>query len=117
MKCLYKYPQAEFPYGRWSRRIAAAHAQDPEFELLDTGVFAENRYFDVFVEYAKASPDDILIRITVCNRGPEAATLHVLPTVWFRNRWSWGYHTERALPAPGRAMARCELDEPYYGRR
>ena len=62
---------------------------EPEFELLDTGVFDDNRYFDVFVEYAKAAPDDMLIRITVANRGPEAATLHLLPTLWFRNTWSW----------------------------
>ena len=72
-----------------ARRTRAAAATSREFELLDTGVFDDDRYFDVFVEYAKASPDDILIRITVENRGPEAAPLHVLPTLWFRNRWSW----------------------------
>ena len=74
----------------WSRKTAAAVRNDPEFELLDTGVFDDNRYFDVFAEYAKAGPDDILIRITVANRGPEAATLHLLPTLWFRNTWIWG---------------------------
>ncbi len=116
MKCLYKYPQAAFPYQALIDENRRRTRQDPEFELLDTGVFAENRYFDVFVEYAKARPDDILIRITVCNRGPETAPLHVLPTVWFRNRWSWGYHMERPLlrqTAPGS----IELDEPYYGKR
>ena len=74
----------------WSRRTATAAARNPEYELLDTGVFDQDRYFDVFVEYAKASPEDMLIQITVHNRGPEAATLHLLPTLWFRNDWSWG---------------------------
>ncbi len=73
-------------------------ARDPEFELLDTGVFDGNRYFDVFAEYAKASPDDILIRLTVANRGPEPATLHLLPTLWFRNTWSWGRTGEGYWP-------------------
>ena len=73
----------------WSRRAVAGAASEFEYELIDTGVFDEDRYFDVFVEYAKASPDDILIQISVHNRGPEAAELHVLPTLWFRNQWSW----------------------------
>ena len=91
MKYLYKYPQAAFPYEQLVRgEPPTRHAASREFELMDTGVFDDNRYFDVFVEYAKASPDDILIRITVANRGPEAADLHLLPTVWFRNTWSWG---------------------------
>jgi hypothetical protein len=115
MKCLYKYPQAEFPYARLVDENRRRTRADPEYELLDTGVFAEGRYFDVFVEYAKATPDDILIRVEICNRGPEAAMLHVLPTVWFRNRWSWGYTEER--PALRRGAGRIELDEPYYGRR
>ena len=89
-KALYKYPQAEFPY-RWlveeNRRRGK---NDREFELADTGVFEEKRYFDVAVEYAKAGPDDILIRITAANRGPDAANLHLLPTLWFRNTWAWG---------------------------
>ena len=72
----------------------------PEFELADTGVFNENRYFDVLVEYAKQSTDDIFIRITVANRGPEAATLHLLPTLWFRNTWSWGCKHEGCWPKP-----------------
>ncbi|MCA9084776.1 MAG: glucosidase [Planctomycetaceae bacterium] len=90
MKALYKYPQCEFPYDRLAQegRIRGQHL--PEFELPDTGIFDENRYFDVFAEYAKASPNNILIQITVHNRGPKAATLHVLPTLWFRNTWSWG---------------------------
>ena len=81
-----------------SRRTAGAGGTSREFELADTGVFDDDRYFDVFAEYAKASPDDMLIRITVANRGPEAAPLHVLPTLWFRNTWSWG-RTRRGLRA------------------
>jgi len=90
MKCLYKYPQDEFPYKQLLDVNRARGRQDPEYELLDTGVFDHDRYFDVFSEYAKADSDDILIRITVTNRGPEAATLHLLPTLWFRNIWDWG---------------------------
>ena len=89
MKYLYKYPQAEFPYDDLVRTNRQRTFDDFEYELLDTGVFDEDRYFDVFVEYAKESPEDILIQITVYNRGPEAAKLHVLPTLWFRNTWSW----------------------------
>ncbi|WP_243312948.1 MGH1-like glycoside hydrolase domain-containing protein [Fundidesulfovibrio agrisoli] len=89
MKYLYKYPQQAFPYEDLVRTNAGRTRLEPEYELLDTGVFNEDRYFDVFVEYAKASPQDILIRVTVCNRGPEAAVLDVLPTLWFRNTWSW----------------------------
>src|SRR6516162_4877596 len=89
-KALYKYPQAEFPYARLVAENRNRGPQDPEFELLDTGIFDEDRYFDVFVEYAKGGPNDTLIRITAFNRGPEPATLHVLPTLWFRNVWSWG---------------------------
>ena len=89
MKYLYKYPQAAYPYSDLVETNRRRTRADLEYELLDTGVFDDNRYFDVFVEYAKAGPEDILIRITVENRGPEAATLHVLPTLWFRNTWSW----------------------------
>ncbi|QLA16829.1 MGH1-like glycoside hydrolase domain-containing protein [Desulfolutivibrio sulfoxidireducens] len=89
LKYLYKYPQAAYPYDDLVRTNAARSRNEPEYELLDTGVFAGDRYFDVFVEYAKAGPDDVLIRITVCNRGPEAARLRLLPTLWFRNTWSW----------------------------
>jgi len=98
MKALYKYPQAEFPYERLN-----AEGRRPktsfEFELMDTGVFEGGRYFDVFAEYAKGSHDDVLIRVTVVNRGPDAAALTVLPTLWFRNTWSWGRPEERPLMA------------------
>ena len=90
MKGLYKYPQAAFPYDKLVETNKSRNKAEPEFELLDTGVFDENRYFDVQAEYAKNSPNDVLIRITVSNRGPERAVLHVLPTLWFRNIWSWG---------------------------
>jgi hypothetical protein len=89
MKYLYKYPQREFPYSDLVDNSRGRSRTEFEYELLDTGVFDENRYFDVFVEYAKESPDDILIQITVHNRGPETADIHVLPTLWFRNTWSW----------------------------
>src|SRR5580693_4716765 len=90
MKYLYKYPQAEFPYAILVEENRRRDKSQPEFELLDTGVFDQDRYFDVFVEYAKADIDDMLIKITVTNRAPEAANLRVLPTIWFRNMWSWG---------------------------
>ena len=90
MKYLYKYPQRPFPYRDLVDTNRSRSREDFEYELLDTGVFHENRYFDVFVEYAKAAPEDILIRITVHNRGPEASRLHLLPTLWFRNTWAWG---------------------------
>jgi len=89
MKYLYKYPQREFPYPDLIETNRRRSREDLEYELLDTGVFDDDRYFDVFVEYAKAAPEDLLIRITACNRGPEAADLHLLPTLWFRNTWSW----------------------------
>src|SRR5246127_4165631 len=105
MKYLYKYPQAEFPYAKLVEENRQRDRGQPEFELLDTGVFDEDRYFDVFVEYAKADVDDILIKITVTNRGPEPANLRVLPTIWFRNTWSWGNRARRprlrqARPSP-----------------
>jgi hypothetical protein len=89
MKYLYKYPQAAYPYSRLVETNRNRSRDDPEYELMDTGVFDQNRYFDVFVEYAKETTEEILIRITVCNRGPEPASLEVLPTLWFRNIWSW----------------------------
>ena len=95
MKYLYKYPQAAFPYDDLVATNRDRGRGKPEYELLDTGVFDEDRYFDVFVEYAKASPEDLLIQITVHNRGPEAATLQLLPTLWFRNDWSWGEDVAR----------------------
>ena len=90
MKYLYKYPQREFPYRDLVETNRARSREDFEYELLDTGVFDDDRYFDVFVEYAKDGPEDILVRITVHNRGPETARLRVLPTLWYRNTWSWG---------------------------
>src|SRR6267142_280142 len=90
MKALYKYPQLEFPYAKLVEENRRRNRADFEYELLDTGAFAENRYFDVFIEYAKASAEDILIKVTATNRGPAEADLSLLPTIWFRNTWSWG---------------------------
>ena len=106
LKCQYKYPQRAFPYDDLVARTARRGKQDSEYELLDTGVFDEDRYFDVVVEYAKAAPDDILMLVTAHNRGPDAATLHVLPTLWFRNTWSWGDDVVEAVAAPRRGVAR-----------
>jgi hypothetical protein len=97
MKYLYKYPQAAFPYDNLVATNSGRKRNEPEYELLDTGVFDEDRYFDVFVEYAKESADDILIQISVHNRGPDAAEIQVLPTLWFRNRWSWGREKPRPV--------------------
>ncbi|MGH7254580.1 MAG: MGH1-like glycoside hydrolase domain-containing protein, partial [Nitrospirales bacterium] len=124
MRFLYKYPQAAFPNTQLieENRRRGRHAF--EYELLDTGVFDEDRYFDVFVEYAKATPEDVLIQIQVVNRGPEEAELTVLPTLWFRNTWSWGLGERRprlfkADPpqASGPAASLIELEHEYYGRR
>ncbi|MCI0455401.1 MAG: glucosidase [Gemmataceae bacterium] len=100
MRALYKYPQAAYPYARLVEENRRRGRNDPEFELFDTGVFDENRYWDILAEYAKAAPNDLLIRITAANRGPETATLHLLPTLWFRNTWSWGCTTEGCWPKP-----------------
>ena len=97
MKYLYKYPQAAYPYARLVDTNKGRSRDEMEYELLDTGVFDGDRYFDVFVEYAKAGPEDILVQVTVVNRGPEAAELHVLPTLWFRNTWSWTQDAARPL--------------------
>ena len=97
MKYLYKYPQAAFPYAELIEQSRQRGRGGYEYELLDTGVFDQDRYFDVFVEYAKASPEDLLIEITIYNRGPDAATLHVLPTLWYRNQWSWNEGSARPL--------------------
>ncbi len=96
MKYLYKYPQAEYPYRQLIENNRARSRTEMEYELLDTGVFNDERYFDIFVEYAKEGPDDLLVQITVHNRGPEEASLHLLPTLWFRNTWSW----KQGLPKP-----------------
>jgi Glycosyl hydrolase family 63 C-terminal domain len=89
LKMLYKYPQREFPYAQLVAENARRGKDQPEFELLDTGIFDDDRYFDVFVEYAKAAPDDLILRVTVHNRGPDEAMIHLLPQLWFRNSWSW----------------------------
>ena len=97
MKYLYKYPQQEFPYDNLVLTSRSRSRTDFEYELLETGVFDQNRYFDVFVEYAKDSPEDLLVQITVCNRGDQKAELHLLPTLWFRNDWSWRNTGERPV--------------------
>jgi hypothetical protein len=120
MKYLYKYPQAAYPYDQIVATNGKRSRTEPEYELLDTGVFDDDRYFDVFVEYAKASPEDLLIQITVTNRGPEAATLHVLPTVWFRNTWSWGGESPRPYlrrASNGDADGTVALSHPDLGER
>src|SRR5882762_5788041 len=105
MKYLYKYPQAAFPYSKLIEENGRRRGQQQsEYELIDTGVFDNNAYFDVFVEYAKTDPDDICIRIEVANRGSEDALIHVLPQLWFRNRWSWGAEL-KAEPVIGRGPA------------
>jgi hypothetical protein len=120
MRMLYKYPQAEFPYTQLVEENRKRGKGLPEFELLDTGVFAENRYFDVLVEYAKADVEDILIRITSVNRGPEAATLQLLPSLWFRNTWSWGRDARRPsvrIIAGTQGSVCTELQHWQYGKR
>lgn len=116
MKGLYKYPQAAFPYDQLVQENQQRSRDEPEFELLDTGVFAENRYFDVEVEYAKASPEDILIRINVSNRGPDPCSVDLLPTLWFRNTWSWGGTTKKPhLQAISPHIV--QADHPHLGQR
>jgi hypothetical protein len=105
LKALYKYPQREYPYGRLVEENRRRGKGDSEFELVDTAIFDDGRYFDVTAEYAKAAPEDVLIRLTIANRGPEAAALHVLPTLWFRNTWSWGRSGEGYWPKPRLARA------------
>src|SRR6187402_445395 len=101
MKYLYKYPHAAYPYGDLIETNRRRSRHDPEYELLDTGIFNDDRYFDVFVEYAKAGPEDILVKISAINRGPEASELHLLPTLWFRNNWSaWIAESNRATVKP-----------------
>jgi hypothetical protein len=120
MKFLYKYPQAAFPYEQLLEVNRRRGREQPEYELHETGVFRESRYFDVFVEYAKETPEDILVQITVANRGPDSSAIHILPTVWFRNTWSWEATPNRPVlrveqsPRDGATVA---LHEPKYGRR
>ena len=118
MKMLYKYPQAEYPYDELIAVNGQRNQQEPEFELFDAlrDTFTANRYFDVFIEYAKASSEDLLCRVTVVNRGPEAAPIHVLPHLWYRNTWSWT--TDAARPeirAGGPAAA--YTTHPVIGER
>jgi hypothetical protein len=119
MKGLYKYPQALFPYRQLVEENQRRTRLDPEYEILDTGVFDGNKYFDVFVEYAKNAPDDILIRITVNNRGPEPATIHLLPTLWARNSWIWGCRHEGCEIKPHIAKsgpASVDVDHESLGK-
>ncbi len=95
LKMLYKYPQQEFPYAKLREESRKRGLGDPEYQLRDTGIFEQNRYFDLIIEHAKEGPKDILCLVTIVNRGPETAPLTCLPTVWFRNTWSWGYETEK----------------------
>ena len=95
MKYLYKYPQAAFPYEQLVAENSRRTRHDAEYELQDTGIFDEDRYFDIAVEYAKRDAEDLLIRVRITNRGPEAAPIHVLPTLWFRDTWSWGRDPRR----------------------
>ena len=120
MKYLYKYPQGAFPYGDLVETSRRRGRNEFEYELLDTGVFDQDRYWDVFVEYAKNTPEDILILISAHNRGPEPAELHVLPTLWFRNLWSWHGTADRPVlqevPGHGGRVVRAvdgELGERY----
>jgi hypothetical protein len=120
MKYLYKYPQAAFPYDQLVEENRKRSKRDPEFELMDTGVFNENRYFDVFMEYAKAAPEDILIKITAWNRGPEEAQLDLLPTIWFRNIWSFGEkhgHPKLWRVPDFMGAAVVAMEESRYGKR
>ncbi len=119
MKFLYKYPQAEYPYQQLVEENQRRGREALEYELLDTGVFADDRYFDVFVEYAKAAPEDMLIQVTVANRGPEAATIELLPTLWFRNTWAWaaadGDEPRPVMKQIGAGV--IELEHWYHGTR
>ena len=120
MKYLYKYPHAAFPYGQLVEENQRRSRQELEYELIDTGVFDEDRYFDVVVEYAKASPDDVLVRVTATNRGPEAAEVHLLPTLWFRNTWSWAANQPRPSLRGGRSpqgVVTIRAEHATLGRR
>jgi hypothetical protein len=120
LKALYKYPHQAYPYDQLVSENQRRSRQEPEFELLDTGVFDGNRYCDVFVEYAKHTPEDILIQVTVTNHGSEAKILHVLPTLWFRNTWSWDENTEKPNLKLGQANGESTVIEaihPSLGQR
>ncbi|QQS43221.1 MAG: glucosidase [Acidobacteriota bacterium] len=112
MKFLYKYPQAEFPYGELLRVNRERGKLEREFELIDTGVFEGDRYFDVFVEYAKAADNDVLVRITAHNRGADSAALRILPTIWFRNTWSWDGSAKPLMALAGENTVEIAADPP-----
>ena len=118
MKYLYKYPHRAYPYADLVNTNRQRSRNEQEYELLDTGIFNDNRYFDVFVEYAKEAPDDLLIKISICNRGTEPALLHLLPTLWFRNTWSWPDGGTkpliRATEDDGRAVIRAHHTDPLF---
>jgi hypothetical protein len=119
MRALYKYPQAEFPYAQLRAENRRRTRDEPEYELLDTGVFDGNRYFDVSATYAKAGPNDLLIELTVANRGPERARLHLLPSLWFRNVWAWGSQHEEKGAKPHLGLvgkSRVQCDHATLGR-
>jgi hypothetical protein len=116
LKMLYKYPQREFPYGWLVEENRRRTREQPEFELLDTGVFDDDRYFDVFIEYAKVGPEDLLMQVTVHNRGPDDAVLHLLPQLWFRNTWSWKGETRKprlSASGPGTIKVHHSQLSPY----
>lgn len=117
MKFLYKYPQTEFPYNLLLEENRRRGKLAPEFELIDSGIFEGDRYFDVFVEYAKADVEDILVKITAVNRGPEEASLNLLPTIWFRNTWTWNQNGTAKPSLRKINDAVIELDEPELGQR
>jgi len=117
MKYLYKYPQAEFPYGQLVTENRQRGKHEPEFELIDTGVFESDRYFDVVVEYAKADVEDILVKITVTNHGPDEASLNLLPTIWFRNTWSWNQNGTAKPWLRGASDGAIELSDDGIGKR
>ncbi len=119
MKFLYKYPQAAFPYARLVEENRRRSKGEHEFELIDTGVFDDDRYFDVSIAYAKAGPDDILIRIEATNRGPDPAELRLLPTIWFRNTWSWDFDARRPRVSRDETteIAALKISHQYYGNR
>ncbi len=117
MKYLYKYPQRAYPYVQLEQENARRSRLEPEYELLDTGIFDDDRYFDIFIEYAKGAPEDLLVRISAVNRGPQAAPLHLLPTLWFRNQWSWALGTPRPgirLDGDARLAATHPTLAPYW---
>lgn len=117
MKMLYKYPHAEFPYQKIVEQNSKRNRKDPEFEIMETGVFDDNNYFDIFIEYAKADENDILIKLTVHNRGKKDAPITILPTIWFRNTWAWGYEAFSKKPMlNGISNKQIEVNHPLLGK-